>query len=73
MLRYSIFLAVFVLFLSSCEEEFIPEVTTDVQPLVVEGYIEAGEQAAGPYVILTRSIPFFSTIGSDELGKLICA
>lgn len=46
----------------ACEEEFIPDVTTDPEQIVVEGYIEAGDIDLPPYVILTRSQPFFSEI-----------
>ncbi|MEL6924370.1 MAG: DUF4249 family protein [Bacteroidota bacterium] len=66
----------FLLFVStllgvwSCEEEFLPEVSSDPEEIVVEGYIEAGEQATPPFVILTRSIGFFSEIRADLLDEL---
>jgi uncharacterized protein DUF4249 len=46
----------------SCEEEFIPEITTDPLDIVVEGYIEAGDLNLPPYVFLTRSQPFFTEL-----------
>ncbi len=52
----------FLCTLLSCEEEFIPEITSDPQDIVVEGYIEAGAFNLPPYVILTRSQPFFSEL-----------
>ncbi len=55
------------IFFFSCEEEFIPDITTDPQDIVVEGYIEAGDLELPPYVFLTRSQPFFSEI---DLGNL---
>ncbi|MEN0002970.1 MAG: DUF4249 domain-containing protein [Bacteroidota bacterium] len=54
----------------SCEEEFIPEITTDPNAIVVEGYIEAGSRATPPFVILTRSIPFFQNINTDGFDGL---
>jgi len=55
------------LFFFSCEEEFIPDITTDPQDIVVEGYIEAGGLELPPYVFLTRSQPFFTEL---DLGNL---
>lgn len=63
-------LAIIPLFFFSCEEEFIPEVSTSPDDIIVEGYIEAGDNANPPYVILTRSIPFFSEIEADVLENL---
>lgn len=34
---------------------------------MVEGYIEAGERPTPPYVILTRSVPFFSEFSAEQL------
>ncbi|HMZ73028.1 MAG TPA: DUF4249 domain-containing protein [Saprospiraceae bacterium] len=56
--------------LSSCEEEFIPEISSEPAQIVVEGYIEAGEGALPPFVILTRSTPFFSEFSQDTWSKL---
>ena len=49
----------------ACEEEFIPEVAEGELPIVVEGYIEGGEDPVGPFVILTRSLSFFSSIDAE--------
>ncbi len=54
----------------SCEQEFIPDLPESPEEIVVEGYIEAGELALPSYVILTRSLPFFSELPVDELGQL---
>ena len=43
----------------ACEKEYIPNLPTTAADIVVEGYIEAGNKAAPPYVILTKSLPFF--------------
>jgi len=67
---YFLTIALLLLLLSSCEEEFIPDAVSDPEEIVVEGYIEAGEQALPPYVILTRSVPFFTRIGVDDLNDL---
>lgn len=50
----------------ACERSFIPEISTD-EEMVVEGYIEAGDQPTPPYVFLTRSLPFFTTLETDGL------
>lgn len=59
-----------LLLLYACEEEFIPEISTDPEDIVVEGYIEAGDIPLPPYVILTRSLPFFTTFGFGDLDNL---
>lgn len=56
--------------LMSCEEEFIPEVSTDPEQIVVEGYIQSGDIDVPPFVLLTRSIPFFSTLSADDLSDI---
>ena len=56
--------------LSACEEEFSPEVASDVNKIVVEGYIEAGERPTPPYVILTRNLPFFQQITRSDLEDI---
>lgn len=60
----------FLLFmlLGACEKAFVPD-NADVAPqLVVEGYIEAGERATPPYLILTRSVPFFTEFSTDDFN-----
>lgn len=66
-MKYLFLLMLFTTLLLSCEETFEPEIRLDVESIVVEGYIEAGEEPTPPYVILTRSRPFFSVIGQAEL------
>ncbi len=55
-----------VLLTQACERSFIPEIITD-EEIVVEGYIEAGDQPTPPYVFLTRSLPFFTSLETDGL------
>jgi len=54
----------------SCEEEYIPEIANAEPEIVVEGYIEAGQNAVPPYILLTRSTSFFSTIDADQISNL---
>lgn len=58
------------LFTFACETEFIPENINSEPELVVEGYIELGENSLPPYVILTKSRPFFNTIDSNQLNAI---
>jgi hypothetical protein len=48
----------------ACEKEFVPDLPTISEDIVVEGYIEAGRGATPPYVILTKSLPFFKELTS---------
>ncbi len=48
----------------ACEKEFIPDLSTISEEIVVEGYIEAGANPTPPYVILTKSLPFFKELTS---------
>ncbi len=58
---------IFFTMIFSCEEEFIPEINSDPPSIVVEGFIEGGDNPTSPYVILTRSIPFFSEINLNDM------
>lgn len=53
----------------SCEEEFTPEPGEPVDELVVEGYLEAGDQPVPAFVLLTRSFPFFSQLSAQQLAN----
>ncbi|NNE29320.1 MAG: DUF4249 domain-containing protein [Saprospiraceae bacterium] len=56
--------------LVACETEFTPD-DADLDPeIVVEGFIEAGDEALPPFVLLTRSVPFFSSFDPDEFNNL---
>lgn len=67
-LVYTIFCLV-VLGLSACEDEYIPETSVSQQEIVVEGYIEAGEGSNPTYVMVTKSIPFISSISQDKFAE----
>ena len=65
----------FILFIGSflllsCEKEFDPETTFDEPQLVVEGYIQVGPNALPPYVLLTKSVEYSSSINSGTLNDL---
>jgi Domain of unknown function (DUF4249) len=53
-----------ILGFTACEKEFNPNLTETSDDVVVEGYIEAGRNAPPPYVILTKSLPFFRELPS---------
>jgi hypothetical protein len=55
--------------LVACEEEFTPPVVSTENDIVVEGYIEAGDQPTPAYVLLTRSFPFFSELSPEQLEE----
>lgn len=65
-----IYVSLSLLFLSSCEQSYTPETSDVEQEIVVEGYIEAGPGANPTYVILTKSIPFLSTIDPNKFTEL---
>lgn len=54
----------------SCQVEFIPEPTGGEEEIVVEGFIEAGENATPTYVILTKSLGFFNEISPETFSNL---
>ncbi len=69
-IRQVIIAIIFSIAFFSCETEFIPEGIPFEEQIVVEGYIEAGEQATPPYVILTRNQAFFSEFNSNDFENL---
>lgn len=67
-LRFCLILAFFSLFFA-CEEDFVPEQVAVVPQIVVEGYIEAADDRfVPPYVILTRNLPFFTSLDSNQFA-----
>jgi len=62
-----IFLGIGVILLNSCEKNITVEVPSAETEIVVEGYIEAGQN---PYVLLSNSLPFFGTISTNFLDQL---
>lgn len=65
-----ILISLSILFFASCEEEYIPDTSISEQEIVVEGYIEVGEGANPTFIILTKSIPFITTIAADKFTEL---
>jgi hypothetical protein len=61
---------ILILGIGGCEESFVPDTIQTEQEIVVEGYIEAGEQRNPTFVLLTKSIPFFSTISVEQFSSL---
>lgn len=64
----NIILAFCISFFFTCEEEFIPEINSSPPEIVVEGFIEGGDNQTSPYVILTRSVPFFNEINLNDVN-----
>lgn len=69
-MRQILLFAFAILLFTSCEREFTPEISLEAPDLVVEGYIEAGDNPLPPYVILTSSRPFFGTIDQSAFSNL---
>jgi len=59
-----------ILSLGGCIEDYVPSTEETKQEIVVEGFIEAGEGSAQAYVLITRSIPFLSTIDLNTFDDL---
>ena len=58
-----------VVFITSCEEEYIPVNSGNEQKFVVEGYLEAGQDPFPTYVILTKTFNFYSEIGPAQFSE----
>lgn len=57
-------------FLWSCEQPYTPPIYDAEPQIVVEGYLEAGEGANLPYVLITKSLPFLSEIGPEDFQNI---
>jgi len=70
-MRYPIvkFLLPFSLLFSSCEEPFIPENLQQEPQMVVEGFIEAGDNANPAFLVITKTLPFLSSISTETLNN----
>jgi len=68
--NFYIIILIGIFVFSSCEDDFIPDTVDAEQPYVVEGYIELSEDPIPAYVIITKSIPFFSEIGPNTLNNI---
>jgi hypothetical protein len=58
----------FVFALFSCTTEVDLDLPSTEQQIVVEGYVESG---LAPYVVLSRSIPYFTVVTEETLTDLI--
>lgn len=65
-LKSGIIIFLSIVFFASCEKEYTPNLPTQADDIVVEGYIETGQKPNPTYVILTRSIPFFRTLSNTS-------
>jgi len=64
-----VWLLAFVI-ITGCQKEYTPETNPDDEDIIIEGYIDAGVDAIPPYVLVTRSVPFFSEISADKLEEV---
>ena len=66
-----LFILLTIVLLVSCEERFQPEIVTTDPVLVIEGHIEvASENPLPPYVLLTRTLPFYDEITTEDVSEL---
>lgn len=73
MKNYTLLFVAFVMtsmWFAGCTEPYIPETSEEDQRIVVEGFIEAGDSEMPTFVLLTRSIPFISTIDLNTFNEL---
>ncbi len=68
-LSYILF-SIFVLITIGCQDEVIPVTVPNAEQYVVEGVIEAGENTGPSYVIISKSVPFFSEINPNQFASL---
>jgi hypothetical protein len=68
MSRILLFFIAIAFLTTSCEEVFIPDIEEE-QRIIVEGHIESGPEALPPYVILSKSLPFFGTIRPEDISN----
>ena len=59
------------LFTAGCEEEFVPPASNADPELVVEGFIEAGENALPTYVLISKTLPFFKELTAEDFNNAI--
>jgi hypothetical protein len=56
--------------LYSCEDPYTPPSLQDAQQYVIEGYIEAGNEAQPTYVMVTNSLAYVEEIGPTTFAKI---
>lgn len=65
-----LFLSIALIFIVSCEESYIPEDVQAKNEYVVEGHIELSSIDLPAYVILSKSISYFSTFDTATFKSL---
>jgi hypothetical protein len=65
-----IILASFSLFLYSCEEPYFPPTTPEDQQIVIEGFVETGDDALPTYVLVTKSLPYVTTFSPKGINDI---
>jgi len=65
-----LFIFFFVLGFTSCETEFIPEGTNTNPDFVIEAYLEKSSEGIPIYLILSKTIGFYSEFSSDRIQDL---
>ncbi len=71
LLKYRLlFVLLLPLVFTACEEEFIPGIENFEPQFVIEGYIEAGPDQLPPYVIITQSMPFTTSLSAHDFSEL---
>jgi hypothetical protein len=60
----------FALIFKSCEEPYVPPVLNADQQIVVEGFIEAGQETNPTFILVTKSVPFTSKIDGKVFESL---
>ena len=68
-MRHLTIIFICILLVSSCEEAFIPDIQEESRKIIVEGHIEHGSNVLPPYVLISRSLPFFGTISQEDLTE----
>ena len=63
----TLFFSLILLAFTACEKEISIKLNPGSEQLVVEGHIETN---LPPYVILTRSTPFFASVSVNDLSKI---
>lgn len=64
-----IYVLMILVILSSCEQEFTPVLSDSAQKIIVEGHIEKGNEPLPPYVLISRSLPFYGTIDPNDIAN----
>jgi hypothetical protein len=61
---------IIIAFTTSCEDPYTPPTREDAQLYVVEGFIEAGNEAQLTYVMVTKSLAYTEEVGPSKFAEL---